>query len=89
MVPETAAPAVKSLLILPIRAYRLAISPLLGRHCRFDPTCSAYAIEAIETHGVLRGSWLAVRRIGRCHPLHRGPAHDPVPKVCAGPHDPL
>ena len=53
-----------SLALLPIRLYRLFLSPFLGRNCRYHPSCSAYALEAIETHGVLRGYWLAVRRIG-------------------------
>jgi putative membrane protein insertion efficiency factor len=65
-------------LILPIRFYRRVISPLLPPRCRFHPTCSQYAIEAIEKHGVFRGGWLAVRRIARCHPLHPG-GYDPVP----------
>lgn len=65
-------------LIQIVRFYRLAISPWLGANCRFDPTCSGYAIEALERHGVLKGSWLAARRIGRCHPWGES-GHDPVP----------
>jgi len=61
-----------------IRAYQLLLSPFLGRHCRFTPTCSQYALEAIERHGALRGTWLAVKRIGRCHPFCDG-GYDPVP----------
>jgi len=61
-----------------LRFYRMAISPIRPACCRFTPTCSAYAVEAIEIHGVVRGSWLAVRRLSRCHPFHRG-GHDPVP----------
>lgn len=53
---------------LPVRAYRLIISPLLGVNCRFQPSCSAYALEALERHGAWKGSWLAIRRITRCHP---------------------
>ena len=67
------------LLILLIQAYRLVLSPLLGPRCRFHPTCSAYAIEAIRLHGALRGSALAARRIVRCHPLNPG-GIDPVPE---------
>lgn len=66
------------LLVLVVRIYRLAISPLLGRNCRFHPSCSEYAIEAIERHGSCKGSWLAARRISRCHPWHPG-GYDPVP----------
>ena len=62
----------------PIRAYRALISPLLGPRCRFAPSCSAYAVEAIETRGVVVGLWLALRRLSRCHPLHPG-GYDPVP----------
>lgn len=66
------------LLILPIRLYQLCISPLLPSSCRFTPTCSQYAIEAIRRHGPLRGLWLAMRRILRCHPCG-GSGYDPVP----------
>jgi putative membrane protein insertion efficiency factor len=67
-------------LIQLVRLYRIAISPWLGPNCRFDPTCSSYAIEALQMHGILRGSWLAARRIGRCHPWG-GSGYDPVPKT--------
>jgi putative membrane protein insertion efficiency factor len=62
-----------------IWVYRYAVSPLLGPRCRFYPTCSCYADEAIEQHGALKGSYLAVRRILRCHPWHAG-GFDPVPR---------
>ena len=67
-------------LILLIDCYRFLLSPLLGRHCRFHPTCSSYAREAIVLHGALRGSWLALARLARCHPWAAGgidevPAH--------------
>lgn len=65
-----------------LHAYRLAISPWLGARCRYQPTCSAYAIEALETHGVLRGVALAARRIARCHPWG-GSGYDPVPRAGA------
>lgn len=61
-----------------IRAYQLAISPLLGARCRFYPSCSQYALEAVSSHGSLRGGWLAIRRLARCHPFHPG-GYDPVP----------
>lgn len=68
----------RKLLILPIRLYQLLISPLLGNNCRYTPSCSEYSIQAIERFGVLRGSWLAIRRLGSCHPWG-GCGHDPVP----------
>ncbi len=61
-----------------IRVYQRALSPFLGRNCRYHPTCSHYVAEAIGTHGLLRGGWLAVRRLGRCHPWREG-GLDPVP----------
>ena len=63
---------IKGLLIALVRGYQLLISPLLGPRCRFFPTCSNYALEAVQVHGPLKGSWLALRRIGRCHPWHEG-----------------
>lgn len=66
------------MVVFAIRAYQLLLAPLLGPACRYEPSCSRYAIEAVETHGVLRGAWLAVRRLGRCHPLG-GHGYDPVP----------
>jgi len=68
----------RHLVIFPIRLYQWLISPLLGPHCRFAPTCSSYAIVAIQRHGLLRGGLLAARRIVKCHPWHPG-GHDPVP----------
>ena len=70
--------AIASLLILPIRFYRRFISPLTPPSCRFTPTCSQYAIEALQKHGPIRGLWLAIRRILRCHPWG-GSGYDPVP----------
>ncbi|HLA71119.1 MAG TPA: membrane protein insertion efficiency factor YidD [Steroidobacteraceae bacterium] len=64
-----------------IRGYQLAISPLLGPSCRFYPSCSHYALEAIDTHGALRGIWFTIKRISRCHPFHEG-GFDPVPGRC-------
>jgi len=69
---------VSRLLLLLLRAYRFALSPMLGNQCRFAPTCSQYAIEAIARFGAMRGSWLALRRVLRCHPWHAG-GWDPVP----------
>jgi putative membrane protein insertion efficiency factor len=70
----------KILLIWLIKGYRFFISPLLPPACRFQPTCSMYAIQAIERFGVFRGSWMAIMRILRCHPFHPG-GYDPVPDV--------
>lgn len=82
------------LLVGLLTVYRRFISPLLGPRCRFYPSCSAYALEAVQVHGALRGSWLALRRLSRCHPFHAG-GIDPVPgtelerdsAVAAGPDD--
>jgi putative membrane protein insertion efficiency factor len=69
-----------------VLAYRYALSPLLGPRCRFYPSCSGYALEALEQHGALAGAWLALRRIARCHPWHPG-GYDPVPgRADAGRH---
>src|SRR5690606_17338523 len=82
--PETG-PAARALIAL-IRFYRVFIGPLLGPRCRFYPSCSAYGLEAITVHGALRGTWLTIRRIGRCHPFHPGGV-DPVPPRPPRPHD--
>ncbi len=68
----------KRVALLLLRFYKLAISPMLPPSCRFTPTCSEYAYQAIEKYGVLRGSWLGLRRLSRCHPWHAG-GYDPVP----------
>ena len=68
----------KWLLIGFLRVYRAVISPLYGQVCRYHPSCSAYALEAVTVHGSVRGSWLALRRLGRCHPWAAG-GDDPVP----------
>ena len=68
----------KSVLLAGVRGYQYLVSPMLGNHCRFYPSCSDYAREALERHGSLRGSWLAVRRLCRCQPFHPG-GYDPVP----------
>lgn len=73
----------RRVLILVVRGYRTAISPFTPASCRYTPTCSAYAVEALERHGTMRGSWLAVRRILRCHPWG-GAGYDPVPSIGAG-----
>jgi len=69
---------VSYVLIALLRAYRALISPLYGQVCRYHPSCSAYALDAVQTHGSIRGSWLATRRLGRCHPWAAG-GYDPVP----------
>lgn len=71
---------ISGLLIRLIRVYQLTISPLLGPSCRFQPTCSRYAVVCLSTHGPMRGSWLAVKRIARCHPFHPG-GYDPPPEA--------
>jgi uncharacterized protein len=65
-------------LIFGVRLYQVGISPLLPASCRYYPTCSAYAVEALQRYGAWRGTWLALRRIARCHPFHAG-GYDPVP----------
>jgi len=77
-----ASPVVRALLA-GVRFYRMAISPLRPPTCRYVPTCSEYAVEALEVHGAARGSWLALRRLLRCHPFHAG-GHDPVPPAVVG-----
>jgi hypothetical protein len=69
---------IRAVLLLLVRAYRRFVSPLLPPSCRFYPSCSAYALGALERHGAARGSWLTLRRLARCHPLHPG-GIDPVP----------
>lgn len=68
----------QKVLLSALNGYRLAIRPLLGPHCRFYPSCSEYAAQAIERHGAFRGSWFAMRRVVRCHPMNPG-GYDPVP----------
>ena len=72
----------RKILVLFIRGYQYLISPLLGPHCRFYPTCSSYAQTAVERHGVFRGSWFALRRLARCHPWNAG-GEDLVPEIDA------
>jgi putative membrane protein insertion efficiency factor len=74
---------VRHLAALLIRIYQLTLSPLLGPRCRFYPSCSQYALEAIQRFGVLKGGWLALARLARCHPWHAG-GFDPVPESACG-----
>lgn len=78
----------KTILLFLIRVYRATLSPLLGPRCRFEPSCSAYAEEALRTHGVVKGLGLTLWRLGRCHPFARG-GIDPVPRSVGsgGPHE--
>ena len=69
---------VRQMLVLAVQGYRHGISPLLPPRCRFYPSCSAYAVEALEKHGAAKGSWLAAKRLCRCHPFNPG-GYDPVP----------
>ncbi len=69
----------QKILIFLIRGYQYVISPWLGNHCRFHPSCSHYAVTALRNHGAARGGWLALRRLSRCHPWHEG-GYDPVPE---------
>ena len=75
--------ALAAMLALPVRFYRYFISPLLPPSCRYTPTCSEYALQALAVHGPFRGTWLTIRRLGRCHPWG-GHGYDPVPAVHEG-----
>ena len=70
---------IKKVFIFPIKLYQWLLSPMLGKSCRFHPTCSHYMVEAIEEWGILKGGWMGLKRIGRCHPWG-GSGYDPVPK---------
>ena len=78
VIPPVVRHAPRHLLILFVRFYQVVLSPLLPASCRYYPTCSVYAIEALERYGAARGTWLTIRRIARCHPFHAG-GYDPVP----------
>lgn len=66
-------------LVVIVKVYQYLLSPFLGNHCRYHPSCSSYAIEALQTHGSMRGLWMALKRVSRCHPWHEG-GYDPVPE---------
>ena len=70
----------KQILIALIRGYQIALSPFFGQHCRFTPTCSHYAIESLQKHGVIKGCWLTIKRLLHCQPWHKG-GYDPVPSA--------
>ncbi|MHB8210524.1 MAG: membrane protein insertion efficiency factor YidD [Acidithiobacillus sp.] len=70
--------SVRRVAVVVVRGYQYVISPILGHHCRFYPTCSEYSCQAIERYGIAKGSWLGIKRISRCHPWHPGGV-DPVP----------
>ncbi|MCU7842233.1 MAG: membrane protein insertion efficiency factor YidD [Candidatus Thiodiazotropha sp. (ex Monitilora ramsayi)] len=69
----------RQIILILIRAYQTILSPFVGQHCRFYPSCSSYALEAVERHGSARGLWLAIKRLSHCHPWHEGGV-DPVPE---------
>ena len=83
--PKSKSPAVRASLGM-VRTYQKLVSPLLRDNCRYYPTCSHYTYEAIEVHGAAKGSWLGIKRIGRCHPFHEG-GMDPVPGTSDIPKD--
>ncbi len=74
----------KHVLVALLRVYRAVVSPLYGQVCRYHPSCSAYALEAVQVHGSLRGTWMSARRVGRCHPWAAG-GYDPVPPARGAP----